>query len=61
MGDWIVPGMDGKCEGVGSAVAPLGMIGIGRGDGFGDRSQRAAKAWAGVRDEVERRPRGRTE
>ena len=31
-----------KGGGEGSAVAPLGMIGVMRGDGYGERSQRAA-------------------
>ena len=39
---WMVPGTIVMGGGKGSAVAPLGIIGIVRGDGLGDRSQRAA-------------------
>ena len=42
VGEGTAPGIREKGEGVGSAVAPRGMIGIGRGYGLGDRSQRAA-------------------
>ena len=40
----------------GSAVAPLGVNGVLRGTGLGDKSQRAANAWAGVKVGVERNP-----
>ena len=40
IGERTAPGIREK--GVGSTVAPLGMIGIGRGYGLGARSQRAA-------------------
>ena len=42
VGEGTAPGISEKGGDVGSAVAPRGMIGIGRGYGLGARSQRAA-------------------
>ena len=42
VGEATAPGIREECVVVGSAVAALGMIGIGRGYGLGARSQRAA-------------------